>query len=487
MLIFLAIIFSLFLDNAIARTTLTASDLEFVGAFKMPAQVGPSYAETQYGSGLALRRVNGEVRLFSGTWSAGVPDLYEVTIPTLTTSAPWNAAPVERVWGQVLTDRLGNLQGLYWDETDSRLYYTSSWDYPGDGDDYRPTLAYLTLDDNNGTATSYGRWGYTNRSFRQVNFGLTAIPSDFATEYLDGKRLAAGFGGYQSLISRGPVSLGPSLTAFNPPTTEPAGGYLSNTPLVGYGGSGSWTSGSRPTVNRAWRDDDVIHDIYENIGEADGSTQNTASYWHLTGDESFYWQGYSVNGLSREGYPDYVTFDESAIVTKHWEPGNAFWNTDYIFQSATWIQTANKEGFLLLGMFDTGHVWYWESTSHAEGMNYKWLIYSREQLASVAQGVTGEDDIQPSRYDTDLREHSGVVSLAHSGISRYSCTGMVFDPVDSKLYVAIQFASNAPTMSATWSTHLIYVYNIKDTLSPNIPPWKSNAFKFGTTPVRFQE
>jgi len=433
----------------------------------MPRIVGVS-DETAYGSGLALRRANGDVRLFSTAYKSGSHTLYEVSLPTLSTSSPWNDAPLVKYWGDVMTDKIGWVNGLYWDETDGRLYYSSSWNYVASGDQYQPTLAFLAFNQDETAAQSHGKWGFADRSFKQVNFGITSIPSNFAAEYLGGERLAAGFGGYQSIAAFGPISFGPALTAFDPPTVGTEGAYIANTPLVGYGGSENWSSGDRPTANRCWRDDDVIHDIYGNISDPDNSTQNSAPYWHLTGDESFFWQGYSVNGHSRESYPDNVTFDDSRIVTKHWEPGNAFWNTDYLFQSGAWIQTANKEGLLLLGTFDTGHVWYYSSNSHAEGVNHRWLIYSRDQLASVAQGSVSEDSIQPNRYTADF-SGMGVTSQAHTGIPHYACTGMAFDPVDNRLYVALQYASNAPTTNL-YSRHLIVVYQVNDSTLTDAKP-----------------
>lgn len=460
-----------------ARDVLTGNDLTYLGSFAMPRSLSDG-SETPYGAGLALRRVGGEVRLFSTSYQSGQYPLYEVTVPALKTSPPWNAAPVARAWGNVLTNSDGWVNGLHWDETDKRLYYSSSWNYVASGDPYSPTLGFLSFNSDGTQATSHGRWGFSNRSFKQVNFGVTSVPADFATQYLQGKRLAAGFGGYQSVLAHGPVSLGPSLTAFSPPAVGTEGGYLPNTPLVGYGGGhAAWTSGSRPTVNRAWRDDDAIHDLYGAIDDPDNSTQNFSPYWHLSGDEHFYWQGYSVKGNSRAGYPDNITFADSAVVTKHWVPGNAFWNTDRLGQSGTWIQTANKEGVLLLATFDTGHVWYYTSDSHAEGIKHKWLVYSRDQLASVVQGAVREDQIQPTRYDANFSASGVPTALPHAGVPAYTCTGMAFDPVDNKLYVSLQYASNAPTVNSN-STHLVYVYQVNDSVvtppptasSPSLAP-----------------
>ena len=452
-----------------ARTPLTGGDLTYLGSFQMPRIVGNN-EQTAYGNGLALRRVNGQVRLFSTSFKADKFPLFEVTVPTLKTSAPWNEAYVVKAWGDVLSDAQGIVNGLYWDETDKRLYYSSSWNYVASGNQYEPTLAFLTISPDETRTTSYGRWGFSNRGFKQVNFGLTSVPSDFATQYLGGKRLAAGFGGSQSAIAFGPGSLGPALTAFSPPIIGTQGGYLANTPLVGYGGSeGQWTTGSRPTISRAWRDDDQLLNVYGGLcGDPDNSTANDNPPWNLTGDESFCWQGYSTNGSSRVAYPDYVIFPENRILTKHWVPGNSFWTVDRLGQAGAWIQTANKEGFLLLPTFGTGYIYYESSEPKGEGFNHKWYIYSREQLASVAQGLVGEHDIQAARYIADFSS-LGITSSAWSGAPPHVCTGMVFDPVDNKLYVSLFQASNAPSNNM-YSVSLVNVYQINDTPVPNNTP-----------------
>lgn len=446
------------------RSTLTGSDLAFVGAFTMPRIVGDN-EQTAYGNGLALRRVNGQVRLFSTAYKADNYSLYEVTVPTLSTSPSWNEAPLVKAWGYAMTDKEGLVNGIYWDETDKRLYYSSSWNYMTSGDPYQPSLGYITISPDETTTTSHGLWGFANRSVKQVNFGITAIPSDFATQYLNGKRLAAGFGGSQSAIGFGPGSLGPSLTAFAPPTTEPEGGYLPNTPLVGYGGSdGEWTSGDRPTITRAWRDDDQLLNVYGGLcGDPDNSTGNDTGAWNLTGDEQFCWQGYSTTGSSRVAYPDYVTFSESAIKTKHWVPGNSFWTVDRLGQAGAWIQTSNKEGLLLLPTFGTGYIYYESSEPKAEGFNHKWYIYSRDQLASVATGSVVESSIQAARYPADLSP-MGITSSPWSGAPPYVCNGMVFDPVENKLYVMLIQASNAP-VNDMYSVGLVAVYQVNDTIA----------------------
>lgn len=464
---------------AIARTTLTANDFQLLGGFILPGTVDGN-KETAYGHGLALRRINGEVRLLSTAYYDYNYYLYEFTAPTLRTTKPWNTASVQRYWGNVFAHKDGLVNGLYWDETDKRLYYQTSGDYVAAGDTDLPTLAFVTFNQDETTATSYGKWGFSSRGFKKANFGITAVPSDFSTQYLNGKRLAAGFGGYQSVMSHGDVSLGPALTAFNPPAIGTEGSHLANTPMVGYGGAHeAWTTGARPTNTRAWRDDDVISDIYGNISDPDGSTavQAYPDPWHFSGDESFYWQGYSITGSSRSHIPNNITFDNSRIVTKHWEPGNAFWNNDFLHQAGAWIQTANKEGIVFLPTFSTGHTWYADKETkqhhqgYSDGFEHKWYIYSRDQFASVVQGTVGQNEIQAARYDTDLST-LGISSQFVSGLPRGLCTGMAFDPTDNKLYVMIQYGSNAP-VDDMYSTGLIAVYQVNDTapgFSGKLPP-----------------
>lgn len=451
--------------NALNRTPLTGSDLVLVGAFSMPLSTGTH--DTIYGAGLALRRVNGQVRLFS---TARVQDndyrLYEVTPPAqLSQSAPWTSASVVRNWGDVLRPHVAErVGGLFWDAMASRLYYSTSPIYVASGDAYKPTLAFASLDDNTGTATQYGKWGFQARSFKQTNFGVINIPTDFSTAYLGGKRLASGFGGYQSIENFGPISHGPALTAFDPPQVGTEGSYLPNIPLVGYGGAtAAWTSGERPTKDRCWRADDFLYSLYGGMyGDSDGSTQQAISAsWKLTGDESFTWQGYSVNANSRNYLPDNAT---TTVLTKHWVPGEAFWGADYIHQSAAWIQTQNKEGIVFVGDFLTGNVWYWGSFFRAEGTNHKWLIYTPEQLATVAQGSTTEDQIQPTRYDL---EFPGIPypGWTENSIPRYHVSGVAYDDVDMRLYVSVQHASNAPTVNSS-SKHVVYVFQVNDTPPP---------------------
>jgi hypothetical protein len=344
----------------------------------------------------------------------------------------------------------------------------------------------------------------------------------------------------------GPASMGPALTAFSPPEVDTHGTYLANTPLVGYRGDVTWSSGTRPSMEWCWRDDDVIADVWGGASDPDNSTQQggryfTADYttgiitasgleWfplqsinftadqgynlptgisakpiiyypvningtkfqisttpngspisfsdngtgggsHLwvnknepvyTGDETYYMQGYSITESSRLPYRQNAT---TAIGTKHWLPGKAFWGNDYLAQSGVWIKTPSKEGILFLGTFTTGRAWYWGSTVNADSYKHSWLIYSRNQFASVAGG-TSQDQIQPAKYVVQFPGLTYPLPKG-SGLPRYACTGMAYDAVNQNLYVAIMFASNAPAFNSSSCT-VIYVYHVDDTILPPI-------------------
>ena len=148
----------------------------------------------------------------------------------------------------------------------------------------------------------------------------------------------------------------------------------------------------------------------------------------------------------------------TTIATKHRLSGNAFWNNDCINQGGAWIQTPTKEGIVFWGTFSTGHVWYQTSGPNFQGANHRFLIYSRDQFASVVGGVA-QDQIQPTRYAVNFPALTYPLPGGWGG-SPHQCIGMAYDPVDRKLYIAIAFASIFPTFSSS-SVTVIYVYQVR--------------------------
>ena len=62
---------------ASSKQPLTQADFTYLGAFDMPAV--PNTA-SDWGKGLALRYVSGELHIFAGTWNP--QDVYEARVPT---------------------------------------------------------------------------------------------------------------------------------------------------------------------------------------------------------------------------------------------------------------------------------------------------------------------------------------------------------------------------------------------------------------------
>jgi hypothetical protein len=132
-----------------SKALLTEADLSFAGCFRLP--VGLDDSRLQYfsdpelnrrntdlanGLGMALRRINGQVRLYVGTVEGGV---VEVAVPSSLARLPSETltARVEQIWGNVYggprpLDNASNgdpradaaVWGLYWDEPDQLLYWS---------------------------------------------------------------------------------------------------------------------------------------------------------------------------------------------------------------------------------------------------------------------------------------------------------------------------------------------------------------------------
>lgn len=207
------------------KAVLRPSDFSYVGAFKLPASSGG--ISTGWGHTLAHRYVGGQLRFFSCTSRVqGTPtcQVYEVSYPGSATSN-YPTASVVRHWGNIYHGKRwndctnsaddGTVYGLYWDETDCRLY----WNY---GDGYNASAANnccigaSTLNDNDGTSVAIAAWRMSaSRGCKAAQGGMTAVPGWFATRYTSGRRLAVGFGGRGSAESVGPVSDGPALAAID--------------------------------------------------------------------------------------------------------------------------------------------------------------------------------------------------------------------------------------------------------------------------------
>lgn len=379
---------------------LTAADVRFVRSFRMPIEVAGT--DASWGTGLALRRVDGEVRLFSSTVREVV---YEVRAAD---------GALVRAWGDVTSAARvldgagrggGSLRGLFWDEATQRLWWTYGDGYnTASGND--PSVGCSRLDAATGTGRPDGVWRFADRSCKMTMGGVLAVPPTHASSF-GGRRLAAGMGGYFSIATTGPVSMGPALTAFDPAEAlrTATAGAVTNTPLVGY----PFTGAPDGTVDRCHRDTD-----YRTEFDA----------WTPNGNVGFF-----------------------------------TW-TDYIGQAGVWIDTPAVHGVLMMPTLGHGRVWYETSTLHAERVTHDWLVLDPAQLAQVAAGQRPQWSVQPTTSWT--MQYPGIAYPQPGWANEpfNMVVGSVYDPIDARLYVAVRdpWSPNHPDAG-----HVIAVYDIATT------------------------
>ena len=173
---------------------------------------------------LASRKVGTELRFFNDTHIYSYGELYEFRVPSFSTSAPF--PPVESVkeWGSVYgRSRVDSnnvpyesgppVNGLFWDSVRQGLW----WAY---GEPYNtqnrnaPSVGFSAFSaDGNISPQSALRLHPNDQANHWTRGCVTQIPSRYA-DALGGRRLAAGCGGYYSIIAGG--SWGPAITAFDP-------------------------------------------------------------------------------------------------------------------------------------------------------------------------------------------------------------------------------------------------------------------------------
>jgi hypothetical protein len=369
------------------------SDFSYLGCFKIPTAV-PNGGDTTWGSGLTHRYVNGQLRFIFSAWNG---PLYEVSAPglgALPKVAP--TAAVVRAWDAagVLP---GQLLGIFWDEIDQRLYWSGGSLY-NTTSPYDPVVGFSTLNGSTGAVTKRGPWGLNNYSCKMAMGGVLAIPEWFANSYCQGRRLGAGFGGYFSILAVGPISFGPSLTAFSPGALDAAtqGTSIAHTPLVGY---------PNLAPSRCRRDPDYHSDFGGDINPVNG-----VGYWTWA---------------------------------------------DWLYQAGTWIDTPTKSGLLFLPTLGNGRVWYETSTLHAARGSHAWYIYDPLSVAEVAKG---QPQWQPQPARQTLVQYPGVTyPLAGWADGPHELlNGVSYDSAAQRLYVSIRHAQGF----YPGSEQVVYAYQV---------------------------
>ncbi len=384
------------------RPVLKSTDLSYLGAFHLPADVGG--ADPGFGQTLALRYVGGQLHFFS-TFDNG--NLFEVSAPALSKSS-MAEAPLVKNWGNVygnkrvtaVPDGNTSIWGLYWDEPDQRLYWSYANAYNAtDGND--PVFGYSTF---NGTssATAGHYYRLATGGCKQANCGITPIPTWFQNLYCPGKRLGAGFGGYQSIISTGPVSVGPALNAIAAPTgNESDGASLANTVLLAY----PWTSVIYGPPDRCHRDTNFNE-------EFDGWViKNGIGYWT--------------------------------------------WS-DWASQFGVWIDTPTKSGLLMAPLLSTGRCYYQTSTIKASGAAHWWYIYDPADLGAVAKGSKKSWEIQAAERAPVSYPGVSYPIDPWQDLPPYMVSGVAFDQTTLRLYIAIRFGGPG----GSYGTTAVHAYSV---------------------------
>jgi hypothetical protein len=234
------------------RSMITASDFTYLGSFRMPSLAG---VDTNYSRGLTYRYRDGQLRLLS---FAGTSQLYEMDVPTPSISSPYPASPSGRDYGHLLssknfwpgpTGEWARPHSAYWDEAKQKLFWHVLSGYSELGQN--ATIGIATLDDTAINGTSTGRYGLP-MSYKKIK-GMLSIP-DQAASQLGGRRVAVGFGGYESLGNAGPCAMGPAMSAVDPNDFDGLSewGHLNDsqaTVLVDHGFDDNVISGARARRN----------------------------------------------------------------------------------------------------------------------------------------------------------------------------------------------------------------------------------------------
>ncbi len=397
------------------RQTLSQADFRLLGGFKLSR----SPYDLRLESGVAFRRSAGQRTLLIGQ------SLVEFRIPSSLGSGSWDSYPelgpsraFGNFWGPKLRFQpetpgsqsgytVTSLHGLYWDEIDQRMYATFGDDYytGSNGSKTATSLGAATLSDTSSTGSTLGSWFFQNCGYKRVQGGVTGIPEWFANQYCQGRRLAAGFGGYFSILSHGDVSLGPSMLAFGPPNLA-MNPHLSGLPwseLLYY-----------PSSNRAHRDADY-RDDYESVNPID------------------------TNG---DGVADRGTW---------------FWN-DTMFQAGCWIDNGSKHGVIFVPYMGHGRGWYDNSRLNGESGAHWFYLYNPMDVAKVPGGAASYTPQPSARWVANFpgmpREIPWGIEPFTGGFGR-ATRGVAYDPIESRLYVLQGAPGYYPDMAPT-----VYVYQV---------------------------
>lgn len=374
-------------------TVLKPSDITYLGAYKIPRDPMTGY-ESVFGYGLALRRESSEpstpVHLLSCGYKStsvnhGVFEWRDIPPESgggdPTDPANYTTATVVKTYTDVysgkkniiydgvlteLTNQLDGGFGIYWDATDSRLYWCYGFGYstsnPLDVDSW--CIGYSTLNYGANTGTGFGPWRLSGQSWKALMGGLVGIPSTYAQTYLSGKRLGVGLGGYFSVHSIADSSMGPSLTAIDPISASEQTA-LANTALVGY-----WPFAGSPsgTANRCNRPANML-----------------------------------------------LAAESEYVLEPNWPANKMSWN-DRV-EAAVWIDNGTKRGVIFMGQWGKDYTQYVSSDMYSSRFGHFWAIYDPMEFTPVSG--TARYNIQPTAiYEVTYPTVDYTQTMYAGGVSK---------------------------------------------------------------------
>ena len=392
-----------------SKRLLSQADIRYKGYYKVQRDGNYNQlAELNYGQGFTHRYVSGQLRFlvfsFFGNVTGGGHHLIEFAAPaslggTVTTRT--NHWP-DIMTGTGLGTGNGVWMGLWYEQTQNRLWTTWAIDYPDDVmAQYTKSLVIRTLNDDGTVSNVAGPWGLTGVQQRRIYGGVIGLPQWFQDLYGVGP-YAAGWGGYASRMGLG-VSMGPTFYAIPEPTTYPAGDIPTadfKTLMDHSSGTlgADWYAAGHPTsFDRGVRNSDVKNDY---------DTPN--------------WQSPAPDGLGR------------------WTWGDSNWNT------GTWIETSNRFGFITVPKLCDGRTWYQTSTLHCERQSAEIQVFDPRILGEVAQGTRASWNTYPaSRWEItgDCTPLGLMWGRSGNGPDGGPC-GASYDPTTQQLYVYCVGGSN---------------------------------------------
>lgn len=488
-----------------ARSVITPSDFTYLGGFRTPLV-------DEDPRGLTIRYKNGTPYLYTTIVKKNIggaaTDLHliEMGIPSLQpVYSSFQRATVSNnygdIWGTALREVVSNgsvdcesspcigvtsgtalPSGIYWDETDQRMYWTKVVNYNNTYTTSDTSTGYSTLNDTTITGTGVASWKLAtpyNSSTNPTGIGgrwascVFAIPSSVASE-IEGRRIGLGAGGGVSIIGNGKPSLGPAVFAIKPPSTgvEAAYGYLANapTPLMHHLFTRATRSANYPGLNKSsgdatygatdkwWAEDQTFHGVwisetnkhgFISIGKIGGGNLDTTitsfnSSTSITVDSvgdtrpgdllridqaSNGWAGYNYE-RKRVSTVNGNTITLESPLSESYSPGD-------LVQAGTWYFGGGPEETRLYTMA---------------------YIYSEDDLLSVAKGLKNADALTPT-YNELWSLPTEIPNPAQgktAGSDYRKVKGITYDSSSKRLYVmfSTQDVSNPSD---------VFVYQLNDT------------------------